>query len=70
MLRIEQNNRLNDEIKKLETQIEALKTETEGKSLEDFNSIGKKITEKDNEMRRLDENYKITVKKSASAKRR
>ena len=68
VLRIEQNNRLNDEIKKLEAQIETLKAETEGKSLEDFNGIGKKIAEKDNEMRRLDENYKITIKKISECK--
>ena len=67
-LRIEQNNRLNEEIKKLETQIESLKNETEGKSLGEFSSIGKKITEKESEMKKADESYTITIKKISECK--
>ncbi len=61
--RIEQNNRLNDEIKKLERQIEELNKDSGGKSPEQAEIILKKIDEKEKEMAEADSNYKISIKK-------
>lgn len=52
--KIEQNNLLNQEIRRLESQLESLKKELEGKSLEEPESINAKITEKDKEISEID----------------
>ena len=61
--RIEQNNRLNEEIKKLESQTEALKKDVEGKRLEDLSLTTKKIDEKENEIGEAEQNYKNAIKR-------
>ena len=61
--KIEQNNRLNDEIKMLERQIETLQKYVEEKKLEEFDIIIKKINEKENEINEAEQNYKNTIKK-------
>ncbi|HLC61248.1 MAG TPA: SMC family ATPase [Candidatus Nanoarchaeia archaeon] len=63
-IRIEQNNRLNDEIKKLENQIEDLKKELDGKGLEDLKSISKKIDEKEKEIGQADLDYRNMVRQA------
>lgn len=60
---IEHNNRLNDEIKKLEAQIQDLRKEIEGKDLDEHKIIVKKIDEKEDEISEVDNNYKNTIKK-------
>ena len=60
---IEQNNRLNDEIKKLEQQAEELGKELEGKKETDSNEIKRKITEKEKEIAQADANYKSSMRK-------
>lgn len=61
--KIEQNNRLNIEIKKLDEQIDEIKKEIEGKKIEDMESINQKIAEKEKEISEADANYKNTIKK-------
>ncbi len=61
--RIEQNNRLNIEIKKLNEQIDEIKKEIEGKKIEDIESVNQKIAEKEKEINEADANYKNTIKK-------
>lgn len=61
--RIEQNNRLNDELKMLERQIEILKKDVDAKKLEEFDIVIKKINEKENEINEAEQNYKNTIKK-------
>jgi|TARA_Y100000310_G_scaffold345855_1_gene471503 exonuclease SbcC len=61
--RIEQNNRLNDEIKNLEKQIGILKKILENKKLDDYESIIKKIDEKEKEINEADLNYRDAIKK-------
>ena len=61
--RIEQNNRLNDEIKKLDSQIEQGRAELEGKSLQEFENIAIKIDEKEKEITEADSNLRNTMKK-------
>jgi len=61
--RIEQNNRLNDEIKRLERQVDELKKDSEGKSPMQPESILKKMDEKEKEIAEADSSYKITIKK-------
>ncbi len=62
--RIEQNNSLNDEIKKLESQIEDLKKVLENKNLEDFKHIDKKIDEKEKEISEAEKSYNNVIKKT------
>ena len=57
-IRIEQNNRLNDEIKKLEGQIADFKKDLEGKESVDLQSISKKIDEKEKEISQADLDYR------------
>lgn len=61
--KIEQNNRLNDEIKKLENQAEALKKEVEGKGAGELQNIIKKIDEKENEISEADISCTNSIKK-------
>ena len=61
--KIEQNNRLNDEIKKLDAQIESLKKEAEGKNPDEIGIIIKKISDKEKEIGESDMEYKIVIKK-------
>ncbi len=61
--RIEQNNRLNDEIKKLGKQIDELKKEVESKELNELEIIIKKIDEKENEINEADSAYKNSIRK-------
>ena len=60
---IEQNNRLNDEIKKLERQVEELKKEVENKRLEELESIIKKIDEKEKEIAQVELTYSSAIRK-------
>ena len=61
--RIEQNNRLNDEIKKLERQVEELNKEIENKKLDELEVVIKKIGEKEKEINEADINYKNAIRK-------
>ncbi|MBI2558127.1 SMC family ATPase [Candidatus Woesearchaeota archaeon] len=61
--KVEQNNRLNDEIKKLERQAEELKKDVEGKSLQQIDAITKKINEKEKEINLAELNYRNSIKK-------
>ena len=61
--RIEQHNRLNDEIKRLEGQVEGLKKEIENKKLDELVAIIKKIDEKEKEINEADISYKNAIRK-------
>ena len=61
--KIEQNNRLNAEIKKLNEQAEEAKKEIEGKEIEDLSVINKKISDKEKEINDADAYYKTIIKK-------
>ena len=61
--KIEQNNRLNDEIKRLEAQIDDLKMDLSGKNLDEIEIIMKKIDGKEKEINEAEQNYKITIRK-------
>ena len=61
--RIEQNNKLNEEIKKLESQVEEMKKELENKKLEELGNIIKKIDEKEMEISESDLGYRNNIKK-------
>ena len=61
--RIDQNNKLNNELKRLEGQIEDLKTEVGDKKLEDLEIITKQINEKENESNEAELSFKSTIKK-------
>lgn len=61
--RIEQNNRLNDEIKKLENQIGELKREVEGRDLSELGAIAGKISEKESEIAQADLSYRNNIRK-------
>lgn len=61
--RINENNRLNDELKVLEKQIEELKKSIENKKFDDFENIIKKIGEKENEINEAENNYRAIIKK-------
>ena len=60
---IEQNNRLNEEIKKLDMQIHDLKKEVENKNLDEIKNIVKKIDEKEKEIEEAELNYRNIIKK-------
>ena len=60
---ISQNNKLVDDIRKLESQIEELKKELENKKFDDFADIIKKIDEKEREIEQADNDYKDTIRK-------
>ena len=61
--KIEQNSRLNEEIKKLDIQVEDLKKELEGKHLDDAKEISKKIDQKEKELNEAEMNYRDLIKK-------
>ena len=61
--RIEQNNRLNDEIKKLDRQVEELNKEIEHKKLDELGIIIKKTDKKEEEINEADINYKNAIRK-------
>src|SRR3989338_1734193 len=61
--KIDQNNSLNEDIRKLERQIELLKEELENKKLEDADKIPKNIEDKEKEMEVADSNQRILVRK-------
>lgn len=61
--KIEQNNRLNEEIKKLEMQIEQLKSGIGGKNLDELETIMKRIDQKENDIKEADAMYKNVIKK-------
>ncbi|MBI2654305.1 SMC family ATPase [Candidatus Woesearchaeota archaeon] len=60
--KIEQNNRLNDEIKLLEKQIGQLGEELKDKKLDELDNIIKKIEEKENEINQAEKNYNGTIR--------
>ena len=62
-IRIEQNNRLNDEIKKLEKQAEELTKEVENRNLNELDSVIKKTGEKEKEISESEAGLKNTIKK-------
>ncbi len=62
--KVEQNNRLNDEIKRLEKQIDELKKQVENKSLDELGNIMKKISEKEKEIEDADANYSSIIRKT------
>lgn len=61
--KIEQNNRLNDEIKKLENQIDGLKKEVESRNIDELQNIIKKIDGKENEISEADISCTNSIKK-------
>jgi len=61
--KIDQNNRLNAEIKKLNEQAEEAKKEAEGRETEDISIINKKILEKEKERSEADSSYNAAIKK-------
>ena len=61
--RIEQNNRLNEELRKLDGQIEEIKKEVEGNQIEDAKEISKKIGQKEKEISEAEINYRSLIKK-------
>lgn len=61
--KIEQNNRLNVEMKKLEKQIEELEESLKEKKFEEFENIAKKIEEKEQEFEEADANFRSTIRK-------
>ncbi len=61
--KIEQNNRLNAEIKRLSEQAEEAKKEVEGKGIEGISAIAKKISEKEKERSEADLRYNAAIKK-------
>src|SRR3989344_6218032 len=61
--RIEQNNRLNDEIRKIEEHIETLQKELEGRAIEDEKSLKGRISEKEKEISDADLKHRDAVKK-------
>ena len=60
--KIEQNNRLNDELRRLDIQIEQLNVDIAGKKMDDLNTITQKIGLKENEIEELDVNYNKLIK--------
>jgi DNA repair protein SbcC/Rad50 len=61
--KIEQNNRLNLEIKNLKSQIEAIKKELDGRIADDSKAIAEKINEKEKELKEAEVNYESAIKK-------
>ena len=61
--KIDQNNRINEEIKKMDTQIEMLQKEIENKNLNQIKEITEKIDGKEKELSELENIYKNTIKK-------
>ncbi|MBI2657594.1 AAA family ATPase [Candidatus Woesearchaeota archaeon] len=61
--RVEENNRLNEDAKRLESQIESLGRELEGKKLESPGEIEKRTLEKEKEISEAELNYKSTIRK-------
>ena len=61
--KIEQNNGVNAEIKKLNEQAEEAKKESESREMEDLSVINKKISEKEKEIREADLSYNAAIKK-------
>ncbi len=61
--RVEQNNRLNDEIKKLEKQIWDLERDVEGKKLEEPGDIAQKIDDKEKEIKNAEISHEGIIKK-------
>ena len=61
--RIEQNNKLNDEINRLSSQIEELEKVLENRNLEGVDVILKKIDTKEKEINEVEYNYKSNIKK-------
>ena len=59
----EQNNQLNNEVKKLERQIELLQDELKDKKLEDMEKILKRIEDKEKEIELSDSNYGDIIRK-------
>ncbi len=60
--KIEQNNRLNDELRRLDIQIEQLNVDIAEKKMDDLNTITQKIGLKENEIEELDVNYNKLIK--------
>src|SRR3989338_630567 len=60
--KIDSNNKLNDEIKKLERQIEEQKKELESKTIGNEKDIIKKITEKEKDMSEIDLAHKNAIR--------
>ena len=60
---IEQNNRINNEMKRLEEQIGVLKKELENKKLEELQSIMGNIADKEKEIIEADISHRNTIKK-------
>lgn len=58
-----QNNKLVDDIRKLEAQIEELKRELENKKADELGNILKKIEEKEKEIEQAENNYKDAIRK-------
>ncbi len=61
--RIEQNNRLNEELKKIDSQIDQLKKEVENKELSELKDIGKKIGSNEKEIDEIESSLKNHIKK-------
>lgn len=59
-----QNNKLNDEVKRLEGQIGLLRKELENKSLDDFENFDKKIDEKEKEITEAESKYRNLTRKT------
>jgi len=62
--KIEQNNRLNDEIKKLDMQIAELNVELESKSLSKLETIQYDISQKEKEINEAELKYKNVIRKT------
>ncbi|MBI2660484.1 AAA family ATPase [Candidatus Woesearchaeota archaeon] len=61
--RIEENNRLNEDIRRLESQIAGLQKELENKKLENADEIAGKIEGKEKEINETEANYKSAIRK-------
>jgi len=61
--KVEQNNNLNCEIKKMESQIEDIKKYVEGKSLDELDSTAKKMSSKETEINEAELNFRNAIKK-------
>ena len=64
--KIDQNNRLNEEIKKMESQIDQLKKELENKKLDDFENLKVQIDKKESEIEEADNSYNKTIRMISS----
>ena len=62
-LSIEQNNRLNEELRRLGEQISAIQAEVEGRDIGKISEISKKIDEKEKEIDDSEASYKNAVRK-------